>query len=80
MSEKFLKRKLESKDLSNKKIKVEENVNRENLKSIKTENEPSFPLIKVISGGQTGADRSALEAAEVLKIQTGGTTSRFLDN
>jgi hypothetical protein len=31
-------------------------------------------LRKVISGGQTGADRAGLEAAKVLGIQTGGTT------
>lgn len=32
-----------------------------------------FPLQKLISGGQTGADRGGLEAAEALGIETGGT-------
>ena len=32
-----------------------------------------FPLQKIISGGQTGADRGGLEAAEALGIETGGT-------
>jgi len=29
-------------------------------------------IIKIISGGQTGADRGGLEAAKILGIQTGG--------
>jgi hypothetical protein len=32
-----------------------------------------FPLCKIISGGQSGADRGALESAEILGIATGGT-------
>lgn len=35
-----------------------------------------FPLIKVISGGQTGADRAGLEAAKRLGYETGGTGPR----
>lgn len=33
------------------------------------------PLIKIISGGQTGADQGALDAAKFLGIETGGTTT-----
>lgn len=33
-------------------------------------------LYKVISGGQTGADRTALECAKVLKLETGGTAPK----
>jgi hypothetical protein len=33
-------------------------------------------LIKVISGGQTGADVAGLKAAEILKIPTGGTAPK----
>lgn len=32
-----------------------------------------FPLQKIISGGQTGADLAALKAAKTLGMQTGGT-------
>lgn len=35
-----------------------------------------LPLIKVISGGQTGADRAGLEAAKRLGYETGGTVPR----
>lgn len=33
----------------------------------------SFPLRKVISGGQTGADKAGLVAAKELGLETGGT-------
>lgn len=36
----------------------------------------SFPIIKIISGGQTGADFGALEAAEFVGIETGGTAAQ----
>jgi hypothetical protein len=46
----------------------------ESPKKIKIEKKyETFPLTKIISGGQTGADFGALMAAEVLGIQTGGT-------
>lgn len=45
----------------NKKRKVPESTIGE---SIWNNNIPPFPLQKIISGGQTGADRGALEAAE----------------
>jgi len=34
-------------------------------------------IIKIISGGQTGADQAGLYAAEELGIQTGGTMPKF---
>lgn len=36
----------------------------------------SHQVIKIISGGQTGADQGGLEAAEELGIETGGTAAR----
>lgn len=38
--------------------------------------EDRWPLRKVISGGQTGADRAGLEAAKRLGYETGGTVPR----
>lgn len=38
-----------------------------------TKRQRTLQLTKIISGGQTGADRGALEAAEELGIPTGGT-------
>jgi hypothetical protein len=35
-----------------------------------------FPLKRIISGGQTGADRGALEAGRRLGYETGGTAPR----
>lgn len=35
-----------------------------------------MPLLKVISGGQTGADRAALKAARAVGLQTGGWMPR----
>lgn len=35
-----------------------------------------FPLLKIISGGQTGADRAGLEVAKRFGYQTGGTAPR----
>jgi hypothetical protein len=35
-----------------------------------------FPLVEVISGGQTGADRAGLEVAKRLGYETGGTAPR----
>lgn len=40
-------------------------------------NEPNYPgVLKVISGGQTGADRGGLEAARAIGLATGGTAPR----
>jgi hypothetical protein len=33
-------------------------------------------IVKVISGGQTGADQGGLVAARTLKIETGGTAAK----
>ena len=38
--------------------------------------ERHFPLSKIISGGQTGADRAGLEVAKRLGYETGGTVPR----
>jgi hypothetical protein len=38
--------------------------------------EDRWPLTKVISGGQTGADRAGLEVAKQLGYETGGTVPR----
>lgn len=38
--------------------------------------EERWPLTKVISGGQTGADRAGLEVAKRLRYETGGTVPR----
>ena len=48
--------------------------NNEISKEKKQKIEKKFPLEKIISGGQIGADQGALYAAEKLKISTGGTT------
>lgn len=38
--------------------------------------ERDFPLSRIISGGQTGADRAGLEVAKRLGYETGGTVPR----
>lgn len=52
-----------------KKDPLDKNVNTEDQQ----QNSKTFVLEKIISGGQTGADRGGLEAAETLGIETGGT-------
>ncbi len=37
---------------------------------------PTFPLKKIISGGQTGADRAGLEVGKRLGYETGGTVPK----
>lgn len=39
-------------------------------------NKNKFPLEKIISGGQTGADQAGLRAAKILGLKTGGTAPK----
>lgn len=58
------------------KRKFEDTNNELSKKKREDDNLSNFPLIKIISGGQTGADMGALEAAEALGIETGGTATQ----
>ncbi len=55
--------------------KLDDVIKRSDDLIVKIEN--SIQVAKIISGGQTGADRGGLEAGRVLGIETGGTCPKF---